>query len=286
MIDHPDKMPALIGDTDVLITFGPMMAKDGLRGADKLQWIQALGTGVDGLIDQPALADHVVITNIKGIHGATCSEMAVLLMIALARDFPRTLRNQDKANWQRWPAGILDGRKAGILGVGLIAESLAPILKAFNMEVVAYSQTARGVPGIDAFFSRDQLLATVGDLDYLVVLVPYSPETKGLVSAQVLAAMKPSAYLVNLARGGVLDEDALIDAVETGSIAGAALDVFLTEPLPEDHKLWKMDKVIVTPHQAGFYDRYVDEALKVIEANMHHFLAGETDKMINLIERN
>ncbi len=285
LVDQHDKMAPYIGDTEVLITFGPMMSEDGLRDAAKLKWIQALGTGVDGLADQPSLKDHVILTNIRGIHGPPCSELTVMLMIALSRDFPRTLHNQDNAKWERWPNKLLDGKTVGLLGVGLIAEALAPILKAFNMETVGITETERPVPGIDRFRARSELIDVVGELDYLVVLVPHSDETTNLIDAEVLKAMKPSAFLINIARGGVLDEDALVDALAAEEIAGAALDVFIDEPLPPDHRLWKTDKVIVTPHMAGFNDRYAEQALEVIIENMKRFLAGETDNMINLVEQ-
>ena len=132
---------------------------------------------------------------------------------------------------------------------------------------------------------RNDLAKTVTELDYLVLLTPLTPETRGIVNAKVLGAMKKGSYLVNLARGGVLDEDALIAALDQGHIAGAALDVFQTEPLPPEHRFWSMKNVIVTTHQGGFCDTYPDLALPVIETNMRCFLSGNTEGMINVVRR-
>jgi phosphoglycerate dehydrogenase-like enzyme len=125
----------------------------------------------------------------------------------------------------------------------------------------------------------------VPGLDFLVLLTPYTPDTHRIVSAKVLAAMKPSAFLVNLARGGIVDEAALAGALRERRIAGAALDVFATEPLPAEHAFWGMDNVIVTPHLGGFHDQYAEQALPTVEENLRRFLAGDLTNMINVVRR-
>jgi phosphoglycerate dehydrogenase-like enzyme len=213
------------------------------------------------------------------------SEAAIMAMLAMGRDFPRTVRNQDRHLWERWPASLLDGKKLGILGIGVIAETLAPKCKALGMTVVGISSAERTVAGFDRVYGRDELLAAVRDLDYLVALTPYSPATRHIVNAAIFSAMKPTSYFINLARGGVVDEQALIKALENDQIAGAALDVFNDEPLPEDHPLWSMKNVIVTAHLGGFYDGYADRALPVVEENIRRFLAGDLTNMINVVRR-
>ncbi len=284
LVEDPDKLDPHLSETDILVAFGAHMVEDALRDAPKLKWIQAMGTGVDGLADQPSLRDDVILTNIRGIHGPPCSELTIMLMLALSRDYRRTLENQKAGSWGRWPNKLLDRKRVGLLGLGLIAEALAPMLKAFNMETVGITESGRTVPGIDEVRKRSELAEVVADLDYLVVLVPLDETTENIVDGAILKAMKPSAYLINIARGGVLDEDALVEALDAGEIAGAALDVFREEPLPPDHRLWQHDKILVTPHMAGFNDGYADQALDVINENIRLFLAGETDKMINLVE--
>ena len=131
----------------------------------------------------------------------------------------------------------------------------------------------------------DKLAAAVADLDFLVLLTPHRPATHHIVDAEVFAAMKPSAFLVNVARGGVVDEDALLMALREGQIAGAGLDAFQREPLPADHPFWQMENVIVTPHTAGLSDRYAIDAMPVVENNLRAFQAGEISKMINIVDR-
>jgi D-2-hydroxyacid dehydrogenase (NADP+) len=285
VVDNHAKVDPYIGEADVLVTFGPMMSGHVLEKATKLKWIQALGTGVDGITDQPSLRKEVIVTNLHGIHGPPVSEAAFMSMLALSRQLPRTVRNQAKHNWERFPARLLHDKTVGIFGIGVIAEELAPKCKAFGMKVVGISSAQRDVPGFDRVYARSQLLEAVRDLDYFVLLTPLTPETRNSVNAKVLAAMKPGAYLVNLARGGVVDELALMEALKNQQLAGAALDVFATEPLPADHPLWDMEQVIITTHQGGFCDVYVNFALPVIEQNLRKFLAGDTANMINLVKR-
>lgn len=288
LVDHVNKVDPYIPSADVLITFGPQLgerAEQVIRSAKNLKWIQALGTGVDNIINLPSLRDDVAITNVHGIHGAPMSEATLMAMLALARDLPRSVRCQDHHVWERWPSRLLAGKTVGIFGVGAIAETLAPRCKAMGMTVVGITSTKREVAGFDRMYGREELMRAVRELDFFVLLTPYSAQTHGIVNAQVLAAMKPTSYLINVARGGIVDEEALIDALEQGRIAGAALDVFAQEPLPAGHPFWNMKNVIVTPHLGGFYDEYVDHALPIIEKNMRCFLAGDIKSMINLVKR-
>jgi phosphoglycerate dehydrogenase-like enzyme len=285
LVDHHSEVGPYIHDADILMTFAPMLTDEVFRQAKNLKWIQALGTGVDNLVDLPSLRHDVIITNIRGIQGPAVSEAAIMAMLALSRNLPRVVRNQDRHVWERWPASLLEGRTVGILGVGAIAEALAPRCKALGMNVVGISSTKRSVAGFDRMYGRDELLTAVREFDYLVVLTPYSSAARHIVDATVLSAMKPTSYLINLARGGVIEEQALIKALQNGQIAGAALDVFSQEPLPEDNPLWSMKNVIVTPHLGGFFDGYAERALPVVEENIRRFLAGDTANMMNIVTR-
>jgi phosphoglycerate dehydrogenase-like enzyme len=279
-----DKAAAALGRADMLLTFGQVMKnlKLGLEGAGQLKWVQALGTGLDGIADQPALKPGVIVTSLHGVHGAPVSEAALASMLALSRNLPGALRAQGERQWRRWPAKLLHNKTVGILGVGLIAEALAPKCKAMGMTVIGISSAPRAVAGFDRMHPVSELLRVVPELDYLVLLTPYSPATHNIVDAGVFAAMKPAAYLVNVARGGVVDEDALVEALRAGRLAGAGLDVFNQEPLPPDHPFWAFENVIITTHQGGFCDTYVDLAMPIIEHNMRCFLAGDVNAMINL----
>jgi len=283
LVDHHSKVTPYIASADALVTFAPMLADHVLEQAERLKWIQALGTGVDNLIDRPALRRDVIVTNVHGIHGAPVSEAAIAAMLALARNLPRAIRLQDKHQWQRFPAQLLHNKTVGIFGIGAIAEVLAPKCKAFGMHVIGVSSTPRPVAGFDRMHHTSELATIIGEFDFFVLLTPLTEKTRNCIGTNVFAAMKPAAFFVNLARGGVVDETALIAALRQKRIAGAALDVFQEEPLPADHPFWGMDNVIITTHQGGFCDVYIDHAWPTLEANMRCFLAGDFSAMINVV---
>ena len=283
LVDHHSKVGPYIEAADILLTFAPRLTDDVLKAATNLKWVQALGTGVDNLIDRPVLRKDVIVTNIHGIHGPPVSEAALGSMLALARDLPRAIRAQDDREWARFPARLLHHKTVGIFGVGAIAEELAPKCKAFGMRTVGISSAPRQVAGFDRMHGRDALAEVVGEFDFFVLLTPLTEQTRNSVDAKVLAAMKPGSFLVNLARGGVVDELALVDTLKAGHIAGAALDVFNEEPLPTDHPFWAMANVIITTHQGGFCDVYIDYALPTVETNMRCFLAGDLGGMVNVV---
>ncbi len=285
MVDHHTKVDPYIAAAEVLITFGPHVAGHVFEKAKSLKWVQALGTGVDGIADQPGLRKDVLLTNMHGFHGGPVSEAALLAMLSLARNLPRSLSQQAQRQWDRFPVSLLKGKTVGIFGVGTIAAELAPKCKALGMKVVGVSSAARTVPGFDAMHGREELEQAAKDWDYFVLLTPFTPGTKNIVGAKIFAAMKPSAFFVNLARGGVVDEDALLGALKEKRIAGAALDVFAIEPLPKDSPFWDMENVILTQHQGGFFDGYPGFALPVVEENMRKYLAGDLKGMINVVKR-
>jgi len=279
-----DKAKAAMPQADMLLTFGQMMKnlKLDLARADKLKWVQALGTGLDGITDQPALKPSVTVTSLHGVHGAPVSEAALAMMLALARDLPGFIRAQDEHQWKRWPARLLQGKTVGILGIGVIAEALAPKCRAMGMTVVGVTSSPRRVTGFDSIHPVGELLTVLPRVDHFVLLTPYSAATHHMIDAGVFAAMKPTSYFINVARGGVVDEDALIEALRNKKIAGAALDVFNQEPLPADNPLWTFKNVIITTHQGGFCDTYPDLAMPILEHNMRCFLKGDMKGMMNV----
>ena len=285
LVDHHSKVDPYIDDAEILVTFGAHISDRVLEKGARLRWIQALGTGVDGIVDRPSLREGVIVTNLRGLHGKSVSEAALAFMLALARNLPRAVRNQANRRWERFQVTLLAGATVGIFGVGVIAEELALRCKALGMTVIGLTSATRELPGFDEMMGKGELMNVVSRLDYLVLLTPYTKETHNIIDAKVLAAMKPSAFVVNLARGGIVDEPALIDALRSRAIAGAALDVFAEEPLPEGHPFYSMDNVIVTPHMAGFHVGYAADALPIVEENLRRYLAGDLEGMINVVKR-
>ncbi len=246
-----------------------------------LRWIQALTTGVDPLLEL-TLGPDVVVTSARGIHGPQMAELTLLLMLSLVRGFPRMLANQRERRWERWGQRLLAGRTVVIVGVGAIGEALAARCRPFGLRTVGIT-SRREAAGFDELHPRAALLEQAARADFLVLLVPYSAETHHLVDAAVLAALKPTAYLVNVARGRVVDEAALIAALEARRIAGAGLDVFAEEPLPRASALWSLDNVIVTPHVGGLSDVYAEQVLPVLVQNLGAYLAGRPEAMLNRV---
>jgi D-2-hydroxyacid dehydrogenase (NADP+) len=269
---------------DVLITIY-RVADDLLREAVNLKWIQVTTSGVNYLLGRPSLKKEIIITTCRGIHGPQMSEMAFLLMLALNRNFPQFVRNQDRGIWERWPTKLLYQKKLGILGVGVIGEEIARKAKAFGMTVYGIDIVKRSVGLVDFFYGPEDLPLVAGEVDYLILVAPSTPETEKIIGAKVLAAMKPTAFLINIARGEMVDEGALIQALETGEIAGAALDALSAEPLPKDHPLWRAKNVVITPHVGGMSDNYREQVMPIIEENIRRFLDGERRNLINFLER-
>lgn len=266
----------------ILLTF--RISDDLIQKALSLQWIQSLATGVDYIINLPSLKKEVLVTSTRGIHASQMSEMAFLLMLALNRNFPQIVRNQDQKVWERWPTTLLNRKKVGILGIGVIGEEIARKSKTFGMTVHGIDIVKRKVDAVDYFYESEELVKVLQEVDYFIIVAPLTPQTQGMIGARELSYMKPTAFLINIGRGEIVDEEALIQALNSGRIAGTALDVFCQEPLPKDHPFWKMKNVIVTPHVGGASDIYVEQALSIFEENLRRFLSGERRNLINLVE--
>jgi len=269
-------------EATILVAKAQNVPKELVAAMPQLGWIQALTTGIDPLLALD-LPSSVVVTSARGIHGPQMAELTILLMLALYRNFPQMLANQREAKWDRWGQRLLAGKTVVIIGVGTISEALAARCKPFGLKVVGIT-SRRDVEHFDELQPRERLRDVAGRADFLVLVVPYSPETHHLVDASVLAAMKPGAYLINVARGNVVDEAALIEALQSRRIAGAGLDVFATEPLPPASPLWALDNVIVTPHIGGMSDVYAEQILPVLVHNVRAYIAGDHAAMLNRID--
>lgn len=292
---HPDlevrlaatgaEAPSQIHDVSALFAFGPSLSEDLIRKAAKLEWLQFLSSGTDALSRLPSLPQRVLVTSCHGVHGPSVSEMAFLHMLVLIRDYARLRKNQDRRVWEEFDQGLLCRKTVVILGIGLIAGDLAARCKAFGMTVIGVSGVPRELPNFDRMYTYSQLEEAASLADFLVLLAPLSAKTKGIVGARVLAAMKPHAFLVNVARGAICDEQALLAALRERRIAGAGLDAHWAEPLPADHPLWAMDNVMITPHIGGRNDRYADLVMPILLHNLGCFLEGRVSEMRNLKQR-
>lgn len=275
----PDEAIAALPGAEVLIALAPRLTPAVMAAATDVKWIQALTTGVDNIAGYPGIA----LTNCHGIHGPQMSELAVMVMLASLRNFPRMLVNQRMAVWDRWPQPLLSGRTACIVGVGAISEHLAQVLRVLGMKVTGVT-SRRDVDGFDHLYTRMNIQNAVASADFVVVLSPYTPANRNIVDANVIGAMPATAHLINLSRGGCVDEAAVIRALIDGRIAGAALDVFDQEPLPTNSPLWSVPNLIITPHLGGFSDVYHEQALPILQRNLQLYLDGGADALKDRIK--
>lgn len=276
---------ALAPRAQVIIGIGPQMSPRLIATMPQLEWIQSLTTGVDNLLAMEEMPRGVPITNCAGVQGPQMAELALLLMMSLARRFPAMLENQKRAHWERRAQPLLFGKTLCLFGLGRIAETLARYAATMGMRVTGISQRRTGAEFVDRIYPRANLLEAAATADFLVVLVPLMPETRNIVGSDVFAAMRPTAYLVNLARGGCVDEGALLDALRSGSIAGAGLDVFETEPLPAEHPLWQAPNAILTPHVGGFADIYHQQCFPTVVEHFTAYAGGGPEALKNTVSR-
>jgi phosphoglycerate dehydrogenase-like enzyme len=273
-------------EANVLISIGPHLggdAADLYRQLPKLEWAQSIGTGVDNIKGHPDLPRGVTVTNVRGVHGAQISEAALAAMLIFSRQIRAQLAHQANAEWRKMPVELLNGKTVTILGIGAIARALAPRCRALGMRVTGVSSQPRDEENFDRIFGRPQLTDALAEADYIVVLTPYSAQTHHMLDAEAFLHTKPGAYLVNLARGGVVDEAALLYALDRGQLAGAAMDVFVTEPLPATSPFWVHPKVVVTPHSGGFHAGYPDQAYAFIARNMRAYRSGGVAALENKV---
>ncbi|MSP47017.1 MAG: D-2-hydroxyacid dehydrogenase [Xanthobacteraceae bacterium] len=280
---HAKEAEPVIAGIDVIMGLGHHIPPALITAAPKLKWVQALTTGTETLTVPGVLPPQVLLTSTRGIHGPQMSELAFLNMIALNRNFRKIQRNQAEAKWEQWDQPILEGKTVVIVGLGILAEHLAERCKLFGMTVIGVSGGRATAPHFDEVHPRSELVKLAARADFLMLLVPYSPQTHHLINRDVLAAMKPTAFLINLARGGVLDEAALIELLQAGKIAGAGIDIFSNMPLPPDNPLWRMSNVIITPNIGGRSDRFVEQTMTVLEPNLQAFIDGRLKDLRNLV---
>lgn len=271
---------------EIIIGLAPVLDQQLIAAASRLEWVQALTTGVDNLLAMPALAADVTISNCGGFHGPQMSELAFLMMLSLNRNAEGMYRNQERKIWERWPQRLLLGRNATIVGVGAIAEDLAARCQAFGMTVVGVSDGRDAAPGFNRMMKRNALELAASECDFLIVLTPYSASTHHIIDAKIFAAMPEHAYLINISRGGCVDEAALLDALKSGQIAGAGLDVFAQEPLDQNNPLWSAPNVLITPHIGGMSDIYKQQALPLVAENLNIFATHGPSALRGLVKRN
>lgn len=280
----PDEpLEAHVGAAEVLLAW--RFPLEALEAAGRLRWIQLTAAGVEHLVAARDRLRHLVVTNARGIHGDLMADYAAGVLVLLHWGFPRLFRHQQARRWVPQATAPLAGMTLGLVGLGAIGQAIARRAAAFGLEVLGVRRGSGPVPGVSQVFGPGDLRAVLPRCDFVVLAVPETAETRGMMGEAELRRMKPGAYLVNLARGAVVDEAALLRALRERWIAGAALDVFAQEPLPPDHPLWTLDNVVVTPHIAGEPADYLERLTALFVDNYRRFAAGESLRNVVDLDR-
>ncbi|USZ70497.1 D-2-hydroxyacid dehydrogenase [Natronosalvus halobius] len=243
-----------------------------------LEWVHSVQAGVDRFPMDTFEREGVILTNSTGIHDRTVGETVAGYLLAFSRRFHRHVANQQRREWIQpdWDeAFTLPGTTACVVGTGTLGRGVAEVAGSLGVSMRGVRRTPEDVPGFDDIYTSDDLLEAVSGVDFVVSTLPLTDETRGLFDVAVFEAMDEGAYVINVGRGPVVDEAALIEALEAGEVAGAALDVFETEPLPSDSPLWAMNDVIVTPHSAAFTVDYYRDIAGLVQENVRRLEVGE-----------
>jgi phosphoglycerate dehydrogenase-like enzyme len=262
-----------IGDVEFLFALHP--PRDSWSRALRLRLIQTSGAGVDAVLPAPGLPAAVRIANARGVHEPEMPEFVLAQIFALAKRLPRAFGQQSRREWRMYGGLRLAGATAGILGLGAIGHSVARRCKALGMRVIGTRASGAPLPDVDEVFPAEETRRVLERSDVVVVVLPLTPATRGLLDAGAIAAMKPQALLVNVARGGIVDEEALAKALADGRLGGAAMDVFEQEPLQPTSPLWDAPNCLVTPHVAGLSRDYMARIGRIFIENVRRCERGE-----------
>jgi D-2-hydroxyacid dehydrogenase (NADP+) len=278
------ELDALLAGVDVI--YGLIPPKDLLARAPDLKWLQMMSAGVDRLRDTEIWRSQIIITGVSGIHATPIGEFILELMLMFAKGAPQCFQMKQKHEWRRFLPTVLRDKTVGIVGLGHIGWEVARLSKAFGMRVIATrrSATKSGTARyVDILFPARRLPSLLKESDFVVIATPHTAETHHFIGERELGLMKPTAYIINIARGGIIDEAALIKALDEKRIAGAGLDVTEREPLPPESRLWDFPNVILSPHVAGGHEDYMVHATELFCDNLKRYLAGK--RLKNVIDR-
>jgi phosphoglycerate dehydrogenase-like enzyme len=252
----------------------------------RLRWVQATSAGIGGFLERTGLAGTgLVFTTAAGVHGVPLAEFALLGLLYFAKGVPALADAKQKREWQRYAGGQLAGSSVLLVGLGGAGRRIARLLGAAGVRVCGSGRPGHyyDVPGVTSYVASDQLATMLPEVDALVLACPLTEQTRGLVGAAELALMRPGSVLVNVARGAVVDEEAMVGALRSGHLGGACLDVFAAEPLPESSPLWDMPNVIISPHSAATVAAENRLITGIFTDNIQRWLAGR--QLRNLYDR-
>ncbi|MEW6333612.1 MAG: D-2-hydroxyacid dehydrogenase [Thermodesulfobacteriota bacterium] len=271
------ELDRLLAEAEVLYGYIQHFPRDLHQRVSSLRWIQSMTAGIDRL-PEAIWNSPIRVTNTRGIHGTSIGEVVLEMMLMFVKDAPACFQMKRDRQWKRFNQRLLRDQTAGIIGLGTIGREIARLCKAFDMTVTGIRRsdgTHCPVPHVDRLYCREQMPELLASSDFVVLALPLTPETRGLIGEKELLQMKPGACLINVARGAIVDEAALVRALEKGSIAGAGLDVFVQEPLPAESPFYNLPNVIFSPHISGYIPDYERRATDLFCENLRRYLGGE-----------
>jgi len=258
-------------------------ARKLLEAAPKVRWYHSVGAGVEDLVGVPEFhARDITLTNNSGAMDIPIAEHALAFMLAGAKRLHVYRDQQARSTWKDHRQDELHGSTLVVYGVGSIGAAIARLGSAFGMKVIGVRRRVGPVPGVDRMVQPELLREVVPEADYLAIAAPLTPATRGAVSRDVIGRMKKTAWIVNIARGAIVDEDALVEALRAGRIGGAGLDAFATEPLPADHALWKLENVMISPHSSNSSPNVRHRTMAFFVENLRRFKSGE--ELLNRVD--
>lgn len=278
-------LAAALTGADVLFVrdFSSAALRDAWPSAGRLRWVHAGSAGVERLLF-PALVDSdVVLTNSQGVFDRAIAEYVLGLVLAFAKRLPGTLALQGDCVWEHRETETIEGRTVLVVGAGSIGRAIGRLLGAVGMRVSGVGRSARTDPDLGVVHPAHQLMSVLPEADYVVVAAPLTEHTRGMLGEAAFAVMKPTARLINVGRGPVVDEDALLGALREGRLAAAALDVFAHEPLPPEHPLWRTPNVLVSPHMSGDVAGWQDAVAGLFVDNFRRWCSGEP--LANVVDK-
>ncbi|MDX1597601.1 MAG: D-2-hydroxyacid dehydrogenase, partial [Marinobacter sp.] len=283
--DEPTLRDTLPGTDVMMVTdFRTEALEAAWPAADKLQWIHATSAGVDALMFPALINGGVTVTNARGIFDRTIAEYVLCTILMFAKDFPRSIRLQMDHKWQHRDTERAQGNQVLVVGAGSIGRQIARLVGAIGMKPHGIARRARhDDPDFVAVHSNDDLFQQLALADYVVIAAPLTPQTEGLFDSKAFKTMRAHARLINIGRGPIVKTDDLVEALRDGEIAGAGLDVFEEEPLPQDHPLWDMENVIMTAHMAGDFIGWKRALTDQFLENFDRWHGGE--ELFNLVDK-
>ena len=254
--------------------------------APRVRWVHSRAAGLDTLLFPALVESPVPLTNSMGVYSRSLGEFVAAAVLFFAKDFHRMKRNQAAGRWEQFDVEEAHGKTMGIVGYGDIGRAAAKLAKALGMRVIAlrrHPEKSRADALVDEVLATDRLLELMARSDYVVAAAPLTPDTRGLISAAAIGAMKPSGVFINVGRGPVVDEAALIAALQNKAIRGAALDVFEKEPLADGHPLYALENLLLSPHCADHTQTWIDDAMRFFAENLERFIRGEA--LSNVVQK-